>query len=355
MLIGASIVLLIVLVLVVRELGRSGAGVPSPRRRAPARAAPVAEEDGEVTRIGRDPKTAGVSAFDASAALARMEDDREGDGDLGQSGQSALTAFEAGAGEGLDEPTGPVELILVSAVAQSDVGQKRKRNEDSYLVMPDHAVYVVADGMGGYAGGDVASRIAVSTIAEVVESGRFKGDPNPKRPKGGNELVWAIEAANAAVHKAAKATAEYEEMGTTLVSARFSPKKQRVFIGHVGDSRCYRFRSAKLVQLTTDHTLAQKGVTGPYAANLSRAVGISSAAKVDLIVDAPRPQDAYLLCSDGLSKMLTDAQIEEVLVGEPNPTACVKKLISAANSSGGRDNITVILIKVDQPVAGGAF
>ena len=343
MLIAASIVLVIVLILVIRELGRGAAQAPRPARRAAtsgSTAARVVEEDQEeVTRVGKDPKTPGLPTFE-----------EEKEGDLGQSGQSALTAFENGAGEGVDEPTGPVELILVSAVAQSDVGQKRKRNEDSYLVMPEHGVYVVADGMGGYAGGDVASRIAVSTIAEVVESGTFKGNPDPKRPKRGNELVWAIEAANTAVYKARKETAQYEEMGTTLVSARFSSKKQRVFIGHVGDSRCYRFRGAKLVQLTTDHTLGQKGVTGPYAANLSRAVGISKAAKVDLIVDAPRPQDVYVLCSDGLSKMLTDAQIEEVLVAEPNPNDCVQRLVSTANSHGGRDNITVILIKVGQPM-----
>lgn len=341
MLIGASIVLLIVFILVMRELGgnRTDAS-PKTKRSAKRPIAPAPVEEVEVTRVGRDPKT---------PRLPNFHEDEEPDINLGMTGQSALTAFESGAVEGVDEPTGPVELILISAVAQTDVGQKRKRNEDSYLVMPEQAVYVVADGMGGYAGGDVASRIAVNTIAQVMEAGTFVGKADPKRPIRGNELVWAIEAANTAVHDAAQASPELEGMGTTLVSCRFSAKRQRVFIGHVGDSRCYRFRGSKLVQLTTDHTLAQKGVTGPYAANLSRAVGISKAAKVDLIVDAPRPKDVYVLCSDGLSKMLTDAQIEEALVAAPNPDECVQHLISAANSHGGRDNITVILIKVGQP------
>ncbi|MEO6420273.1 MAG: protein phosphatase 2C domain-containing protein, partial [Polyangiaceae bacterium] len=194
MLIGASIVLLIVLVLVIRELTGGRADTVPATTRSPSSTPGAPEEEVEVTRVGRDPNTPGLARFEA-------EEDKD-DADLGQSGQSALTTFEAGAVEGVEEPTGPVELILVSAVAQTDVGQKRKRNEDSYLVMPEHGVYVVADGMGGYAGGDVASRIAVNTIAEVMENASFSGNPDPKRPRRGNELVWAIEAANTAVHDA---------------------------------------------------------------------------------------------------------------------------------------------------------
>jgi serine/threonine protein phosphatase PrpC len=265
------------------------------------------------------------------------------------SSKSAMTVYESDSEIGVDDPTGPIDMILVHAVGQSDVGHKRHRNEDSYLVLPKHGLYVVADGMGGYAGGDVASQLAVESIFDSFEQGVFHGAPNEKRPRRGNELVWAIEEANRKVYEAAQATEEYEGMGTTLIAARFSPKKQRVFIGHVGDSRAYRLRQGTLVQLTRDHTLGASGVSGPYAAHLSRALGIKEHVKVDLVVDAPHAGDIFLLCSDGLPKMVTDDQVREILASNDNIEAAVKFLIAKANDAGGRDNTTVVVVRVSPP------
>jgi protein phosphatase len=158
--------------------------------------------------------------------------------------------------------------------------------------------------------------------------------------------VLAIQMANKAVYQCSRSEAGYAGMGTTVVSARFSPKKERVYIGHVGDSRAYRLRGAELTQLTTDHTMAAEGMTGPLASHLNRAVGILPGVKVDLIIARPRPNDVYLLCSDGLSKMVAEEEIESILVGEPDLERAVSRLVEQANAAGGRDNITVILVQV---------
>jgi protein phosphatase len=138
-------------------------------------------------------------------------------------------------------------------------------------------------------------------------------------------------------------------MGTTVVCARFSPTKRRLHIGHVGDSRCYRLRDGIFKQLTADHTMAELGMTGPESANLSRAVGIWSTVPIDVVVGAPLPSDIYLLCSDGLTKMLDDERIAHVLRTEEDPQAAVDRLIFFANARGGKDNITVILVRVVEP------
>src|SRR4029078_6241709 len=130
---------------------------------------------------------------------------------------------------------------------------------------------------------------------------------------------------------------------------RFSPNKQRVYIGHVGDSRAYRLRNKELVQLPTVHTRGSTGITGPLASHLLRAVGIGPAVKVDLIIGRPRPEDVYLLCSDGLTKMVTNEGIQQILLAEPTLDRAVEKLVERANASGGRDNITVILVQVKDP------
>ncbi|AUX22324.1 uncharacterized protein SOCEGT47_028250 [Sorangium cellulosum] len=253
----------------------------------------------------------------------------------------------------IDEPTSSSPLLLISAVGQTDPGQKRKKNEDCYLCLDEHYLFAVADGMGGHAGGDVASRLAVDTIARAFKDQSFvDGDgasPYPDVPRRGSELAVAIQRANQAIYERAHADRSLSGMGTTLVSARFSPNKQRLYIGHVGDSRCYRLRDNELTQLTTDHTMGAAGITGPMANHLSRAIGISPAVKVDLIIARPHPGDVYLLCSDGLSKMATHEAIRDILLSEPDPEKASQALIEKANASGGRDNITVILVRVSDP------
>ncbi len=249
----------------------------------------------------------------------------------------------------VDEPTRISALILVSAASQTDQGRRRRRNEDSMLVLEDHHLYVVADGMGGHAGGDVASKMAVETIGEAFKRNSFGGEPYANVPRRGAELALAIQLANKAIYDHARANSAYTGMGTTVVSARFSPNKQRVYFGHVGDSRCYRLRGKQLTQVTTDHTMAAQGVTGPLASHLNRAVGVQPAVKVDLLIARPRPEDVYLLCSDGLSKMVPDEEIQGILNDQTDLDKAVGALVARANARGGRDNITVVLVQVKDP------
>jgi protein phosphatase len=155
--------------------------------------------------------------------------------------------------------------------------------------------------------------------------------------------------ANEAIFTRAKDEPELEGMGTTVVAARFSPNKQRLYIGHVGDSRCYRLRDGELRQVTTDHTMGASGITGPLADRLERAVGIMAAVKVDVIIGRPLPDDLYMLCSDGLSKMVSLERMREILVAERDLDKAAGNLVADANAGGGRDNITVILVQVKSP------
>ena len=248
----------------------------------------------------------------------------------------------------VEEVTSPVARILVSASGQSDSGKVRRRNEDSLLVMPERSLFAVADGMGGYAGGDIASQLAVETLKHAFEENIFDGKTEAATtvPRRGHEMACAVQMANQAILARAQSDPELAEMGTTLVVARFSPNKQRVYIGHVGDSRCYRLRENVLRQLTTDHTLSVLGITGPGSKSLYQAVGVKAAITIDVVVDKPRADDVYLLCSDGLSKMASDERIKEVLLDEPDPEAAAYGLIELANDRGGKDNVTVILVKV---------
>ncbi|WP_245678534.1 PP2C family protein-serine/threonine phosphatase [Chondromyces crocatus] len=250
----------------------------------------------------------------------------------------------------IDEPTSSSPLVLISAVGQTHLGQKRRKNEDCYLCMDDYHLFAVADGMGGHKGGDVASRLAVETIQKAFEEANWTEEaPYPDVPRRGSELATAIQRANKTVYDASQVDRSLMGMGTTLISARFSPNKQRLYVGHVGDSRCYRLRDGELRQLTTDHTMGAAGITGPLANHLSRALGVASAVKIDLVIARPRPGDVYLLCSDGLSKMATDDAIQDVLVAQPDPEKAAAALIDRANEGGGRDNITVILVRVSDP------
>jgi protein phosphatase len=177
----------------------------------------------------------------------------------------------------------------------------------------------------------------------------------PECPRGGRELATAIEHANQAIIREGKSRKHLEGMGTTVVAARFSTRKQRVYIGHVGDSRVYRLREGSLHLLTKDHTLAQTGVVGPLSTNIRRALGVRPKVKVDIIVDIPLPDDIYLLCSDGLSKMVDDSQITRLLAGAKGDdlSRTATALIAAANAKGGRDNITVVIVRVREVTING--
>ena len=162
-----------------------------------------------------------------------------------------------------EEPTGPHALILISAVGRTDPGLKRKHNEDAYSILEDHHLFVIADGMGRHAAGEVASKLAVEAIAESFEKGAQPGwTPEGVLPKRAAQLRDSIVLANEKIFTEAHEVDEYAGMGTTVVACYFSPNNQRVYIAHVGDSRCYRYRGSALSQLTKDHTLGAAGIQG---------------------------------------------------------------------------------------------
>jgi serine/threonine protein phosphatase PrpC len=247
-----------------------------------------------------------------------------------------------------EEPTGPHALILISAVGRTDPGLKRKHNEDAYSILEDHHLFVIADGMGRHAAGEVASKLAVEAIAESFEKGAQPGwTPEGALPKRAAKLRDSIVLANEKIFTEAHDVDEYAGMGTTVVACYFSPNNQRVYIAHVGDSRCYRYRGNAFSQLTKDHTLGAAGIQGRSSNVLSRAVGVEERVEVDLTMESPLPGDMYLLCSDGLSRMVTDEEISATLGAISDLDACVAKLIDMANARGGRDNITTILVRVE--------
>jgi PPM family protein phosphatase len=248
----------------------------------------------------------------------------------------------------------------------SDTGLLRKGNEDTCAASLDLGAFVVCDGMGGAAAGEVASHLAAETFLKCLEP----ADASPS-----TRLTNAVEAANNAVFEKARQQPELAGMGTTLVAllhvaldtAKPDPEAHSLWLAHVGDSRCYLYRSRELSQLTDDHSLVEEQVRAgqltPYEAArspmrnyITRAVGSQSTVEIDLQPLTPQPGDLYLLASDGLNREITDADIATVLADIPSPpttpylAAAAKALITAANHHGGRDNITVLLIAFPQGV-----
>ena len=163
-----------------------------------------------------------------------------------------------------------------------------------------------------------------------------------------NRLAASFHLANEEVFLKSQEEDAYQGMGTTMVALHFSKNKERAAIAHAGDSRCYRLRKRDLVQLTTDHTLGAAGIVGPSASVLSKAIGIEENLEPDVMVDIPQPGDVYLICSDGLSRMASNEEITEILVGDRDLEKVCAALIDKANLAGGRDNVTVILVRVDR-------
>ena len=249
----------------------------------------------------------------------------------------------------IDEPTHSGALILVTATARTDKGLRRKRNEDSVLAREDDGIFVVADGMGGYRGGEIASKLAIETIERAFTTKTFDGPEDDAIPRRASELARAIQMANEAIFDHAEADKKLEGMGTTICAARFSANKQRLYVGHVGDSRIYLYRAGALRQMTTDHTMGDLGVTGAGSAHLSRAVGVWPVVPIDIVLGKPQPGDVYMLCSDGLTKMVDDEGIRTVLASSAAPSVVAEALVKAANDSGGKDNVSVIVVRVDDP------
>jgi len=326
----------------------------SPTRTSTATQSAVVTQAAPNRRVRRRDPTMQISA----AELATITIDDEGTTMGVQSGTAEarrrvavtseydLSVEVALPGADDDEASGPFLPVSVRAAGATHVGKKGKHNGEPMGLDEVQAVYVLADGMGGYAAGEVASQMCVDTILRSYKTGDFGGDPILGLPPRGDELVRAIQTANTEILTESRANESRAGMGTTVVAARFMPTKQRLYIAHVGDSRLYRVRKDELVQLTTDHTLGQQGVTGPAAQKLSRAVGVFDEIEVDLNIDVPEPGDVYLICSDGLFKMVHELRIVEILAEQQDAEKAAQSLVDEANARGGKDNISVIVLRV---------
>jgi protein phosphatase len=243
-----------------------------------------------------------------------------------------------------------------------DVGRMRQNNEDAVVVDTVCGLAVLADGMGGYNAGEVASHMATTFIA--AEMGRWLRDAPEARTSDDMQRAMEIcvDNANRAIFNAANTNPHYAGMGTTLVVAVFSATQ--VVVGHVGDSRAYRLRAGKLQQLTRDHSLLQEQLDAGlitaeqalYAAHknlVTRAVGVEDTVILEMHAHAVQPGDVYLLCSDGLSDMLDDKEMAFVIQGQDSLEAATHALVAAANQAGGRDNISLIMARTEgHPPAG---
>ena len=318
-------------------------------RRPPPRPEAVAEKKPPRKKVGEKKLAEKKEGLEVVPRLGSLYDEEDFSEPSAASVVAAMpVVFDREASE--DEPTLAAGSFSVSASARSDRGRVRGRNEDSFLLHDDLGLFIVADGMGGYRGGDVASDLAVRTIRDAFLQNEFEGRAAVSLPSRVSKLARAIHMANQSIRERARAESELRGMGTTVVAALFAPEKHRVYIGHVGDSRCYRLRSDKLEQLTSDHTMGSLGVRGDGADQLSRAVGTQQRVPTDVVVVRPAIGDVYLLCSDGLPKMVSDEQIKLVLSTSDTPTDAAERLVAAANERGGKDNVTAVVVRVE-PIA----
>jgi serine/threonine protein phosphatase PrpC len=250
--------------------------------------------------------------------------------------------------------------MRIEVAGNTHVGMKRNHNEDNYLVLPDEKLFCVADGMGGHSSGEIASRIAVEEMSEFFKltsrdleaTWPFKMDKT--RNYDENRLATAIKLANVRIFERASADQKYKGMGTTIVTVHFA--SNLAYVAHVGDSRVYSFRAGVLKQVTEDHSLLNDYLKAkklspeeieafPHKNVIVRALGMKDTVQVDVSRFEPQEGDIFLLCSDGLSGMVPDAQIQEVLSSSTELEQACGKLIEMANAAGGNDNVTCILTR----------
>ena len=254
------------------------------------------------------------------------------------------------------------------AAGLTDVGLQRDHNEDSFAILEDHELYIVADGMGGHRAGDVASKLATEAIvdffrATAAEDFTWPFHFDSRMSEEENRLLTGIKIANRQIVERSSRQRECHGMGTTVVGALFSGKKGKMYLGHVGDSRAYRVRGGEIKQMTRDHSLvndyllAMPELTEEQKSELpknviTRALGMQEHVSVDLQGDDASVGDCYVLCSDGLSGMIEDSEILEIVAGSPNIEEACRKLIALANEHGGEDNITAVLVKIEEEPGG---
>jgi protein phosphatase len=259
------------------------------------------------------------------------------------------------------------------AAGLSDVGKQRVHNEDRYILLPEFGVYVVADGMGGHQSGEVASRMAASSIAAYFRNGKPRSDSHPDADPVGalstsgetpshasivDRLRGAVTQANARIFARADDSRIHRGMGTTVVAAAFSRETSELYIVHAGDSRCYRLRDGVLSQLTRDHSLVSDALLErPDLSStdlaylpknvITRALGIAPTVDVDVHVEKVLVGDLFLLCSDGLHGLVPDEEITAILEAYPVLTEACSRLVDTANAAGGKDNITAVVVRIE--------
>lgn len=238
-------------------------------------------------------------------------------------------------------------VVNYTAAAVSDRGRKRASNEDAFGYSVEHGVYFVCDGMGGAAAGEIASSLAIDEMLRLLST-RTPGDPLP------TVAEQAICTANEAIFSRSQRNYKLSGMGTTLVGLLV--EERHAFVVNVGDSRCYRLRNSRIEQITLDHSLVEEQVRlgrmtctealrSPLRNVITRALGTQSRVTPDIFELEAEPGDLFLLCSDGLTRELTDPLIESLLsVDLPLDDLCTR-LVSAANKAGGHDNITCLLVR----------
>ena len=249
--------------------------------------------------------------------------------------------------------------MSIRKAGETNVGRKRNHNEDNFLIVHDQLLYIVADGMGGHAAGEVASKIAVETVSQFFKDTAeddeitwpFKMDRAKKYEE--NRLVTAIKYANLKIYEEALANAKKKGMGTTIVACNFT--QDGVYLAWVGDSRIYRFRKGELKQMSEDHSLLNDYIkmkvlteeeikNFPHKNVIVRALGMKDNVQVDVIFEVPEDGDIYLLCSDGLSGEVPDDQMQDILREKSgNLDECVHALIMRACDNGGKDNVSCVL------------
>jgi PPM family protein phosphatase len=255
--------------------------------------------------------------------------------------------------------------IRVIAAGLSDVGLHREHNEDSFALIDQHGLYLVADGMGGHKAGDVASKMATETLRAFFDSTAredatwpFHYDPALSAEE--NRLMAGIKVANKSIYERSATSDEHRGMGTTLVGVLIAATTGKAYIGHVGDSRCYRVRGRSIAQLTQDHSLINEYLRAmPHLSAaqrdelprnvITRALGMNDRVVVDVASEEAVAGDRYILCSDGLSGMISDDEILRTLLAHADDQAACEALIALANAHGGEDNITAVIVRIVDP------
>ncbi len=238
---------------------------------------------------------------------------------------------------------------------KTDPGLARENNEDSVAVDETTRLAVLADGMGGYNAGEIASGMATAFIKSEMTRWLTEAGKTAKIKEIRRALEICVENANRSIYNAASSNAQYSGMGTTLVVGVFQGSK--LVLGHIGDSRCYRLRAGEFTQITRDHSLLQEQIdaglltveqaaTSSYKNLVTRALGVDDTVALELNEYDVEVGDIYLMCSDGLSDMVEDPELGSVLLGQQSMDLVVDQLVALANDHGGRDNISVLLVQV---------